>query len=224
MPRQLSCRGMCKIMTWLHQVKKLQQGNFLKIQITAFYGMGHRNPCPKFTTTALPLTYTWRTWGKNSPHFRINKKVVSEDPIELMITKWWQELSSHLTVFVTSLSVPGVAIARFSIIMQQELSPPLQWRHNEHDCVSNHQRLYCLLYFCLGTNQRKHQCSTSLAFVREFTGNRWIPRTKGPVTRKYFHLIASSWCSDIPSRLFDEIWVSSQHTSPCFRKAKYTQT
>ena len=30
-----------------------------------------------------------------------------------------------------------------------------------------------------GANQRKHQSSASLAFVREFTGDRWIPRTDG---------------------------------------------
>ena len=28
-----------------------------------------------------------------------------------------------------------------------------------------------------GADQRKHQSSASLAFVREFTGDRWIPRT-----------------------------------------------
>ena len=28
-------------------------------------------------------------------------------------------------------------------------------------------------------DQRKHQSSVSLAFVREFTGDRWIPRTNG---------------------------------------------
>ena len=27
-----------------------------------------------------------------------------------------------------------------------------------------------------GADQRKHQSSSSLAFVREFTGDRWIPR------------------------------------------------
>ena len=27
--------------------------------------------------------------------------------------------------------------------------------------------------------QRKHQSSASLAFVGEFTGDRWIPRTNG---------------------------------------------
>ena len=40
--------------------------------------------------------------------------------------------------------------------------------------------------FYTGANQRKHQSSTSLAFVREFTGYRWIPAHKWPVTRKIF--------------------------------------
>ena len=30
-----------------------------------------------------------------------------------------------------------------------------------------------------GTDQRKQQSSESLAFMREFPGDRWIPRTKG---------------------------------------------
>ena len=30
-----------------------------------------------------------------------------------------------------------------------------------------------------GADQRKHQSSTSLAFVREFTSDQWISRTKG---------------------------------------------
>ena len=37
-----------------------------------------------------------------------------------------------------------------------------------------------------GADQRKHQSSASLAFVREFTSDRWTIRTKGPVTRKMF--------------------------------------
>ena len=36
--------------------------------------------------------------------------------------------------------------------------------------------VYSTVYW--GADQRKHQSSASLAFVREFTGHRWIPRTK----------------------------------------------
>ena len=65
----------------------------------------------------------------------------------------------------------------------------LQWRHNECDGVSNHQPQP----FIQGKDQRKHQSSASLAFVREFTYRRWIPRTKGLKRGKCFPLMTSSW-------------------------------
>ena len=62
----------------------------------------------------------------------------------------------------------------------------LQWRHNGRDGISNHHPLDCLLNVYSGTDQRKHQSSASLAFVREI--HRWpvISPHKGPVTRKMF--------------------------------------
>ena len=49
-------------------------------------------------------------------------------------------------------------------------------------------------------DQTKHQSSASLAFVYgEFTGDRWIPRTRRPVTRKMFpfdDVIMGLWLSD----------------------------
>ena len=44
-----------------------------------------------------------------------------------------------------------------------------------------------------GTDQRKHQTPRYWPFVREFTGNRWIPLTKGQLRGKCFHLMTSSW-------------------------------
>ena len=52
-------------------------------------------------------------------------------------------------------------------------SMPLQWRHNEHDGVSNHQPHNCLLNYIFRTDQRKHQRSAVLALLRA------IPRTNG---------------------------------------------
>ena len=63
----------------------------------------------------------------------------------------------------------------------------LQWRHNEHMLSSQITSLtvvYSTIYS--GTDQRKHQSSGSLAFVR---GIHWWPVNsphKGPVTRKMF--------------------------------------
>ena len=58
----------------------------------------------------------------------------------------------------------------------------LQWRHNGHDGISNHQP-YTIVYSTVysGADQRKHQGSASLAF-------QWPVNSphKWPVTRQMF--------------------------------------
>ena len=49
------------------------------------------------------------------------------------------------------------------------------------------------------TDQRKHQSSASLAFVWEIYRGQWIPRTKGQLRGKCFHLMTSSWMGIKPS-------------------------
>ena len=44
----------------------------------------------------------------------------------------------------------------------------------------------------LDADQRKHQSSASLAFVWGIHRDRWIPRTKGQLRKKCFHLMTSS--------------------------------
>ena len=51
-------------------------------------------------------------------------------------------------------------------------------------------------------NQRKHQSSASLAFVRGIHRDRWIPRTKGQLRGKCFHLMTSS-CFECKNRIVD---------------------
>ena len=46
-------------------------------------------------------------------------------------------------------------------------------------------------------DQRKHQSSASLAFVWGIHRDRWIPRTKGQLRGKCFHLMTSS-CGSMP--------------------------
>ena len=43
-------------------------------------------------------------------------------------------------------------------------------------------------------DERKHQSSASLAFLWGIHWDRWIPRTKGQLRGKCFHLMTSSWC------------------------------
>ena len=63
------------------------------------------------------------------------------------------------------------------------------------------------------SDQRKHQSSASLAFVWGFHRDRWIPRTKGQLRGKCFHLMTSSWyCHWGLSALFQGIcWTYQCH-------------
>ena len=66
-------------------------------------------------------------------------------------------------------------IYSWDVIYQRKL----QWRHNGRHSVSNHQpHYYVYLTVYSGGDQRKHQSSASLAFVR--SPHKW------PVTRKMF--------------------------------------
>ena len=51
--------------------------------------------------------------------------------------------------------------------------------------------VYSIVYS--GADQRKHQGSASLAFVRGIHRDRWIPRTKGQWRGNCFHLMTSWW-------------------------------
>ena len=68
----------------------------------------------------------------------------------------------------------------------------LRWRHNDHDSVSNHHLTVVCSTVYSGADQRKHQSSASLAFVQGIHRDRWIPRTKGQLRGKCFHLMTSS--------------------------------
>ena len=75
----------------------------------------------------------------------------------------------------------------------------LKWRHNERDFVSNHQphdcspaaRLFTFIQALIIENIEAAPRHWPL--WEEFTGDRWIPRTKGQLRGKCFHLMTSSW-------------------------------
>ena len=61
----------------------------------------------------------------------------------------------------------------------------LQWRHNGRGSVSNHQPHHCLNVDS-DADQRNHQSSASLAFVRGINRGPMNSPHKRPVTRKMF--------------------------------------
>ena len=58
-------------------------------------------------------------------------------------------------------------------------------------------------------DQRKHQSSASLAFVWGIPRDRWIPRTKGQLRGKCFHLMTSSWKAHAWENLYESCFFRS---------------
>ena len=56
----------------------------------------------------------------------------------------------------------------------------LQWRHDRLNGVSTHQPYDCLLNCLFGSRSKKtSKAPRHWPLCRDFTGDRWIPRTKG---------------------------------------------
>ena len=91
------------------------------------------------------------------------------------------------------------------ILMKYFSVNSLQWRHNERDGVSNHRVFIVCSSVDSGPEQRKHQSSASLAFVRGI--HRWPVNSphKRSATRKVFPV------DDVI--MIDPISVSSQYFS-----------
>ena len=82
----------------------------------------------------------------------------------------------------------------------------LQWHHNEHEGVSDHQPTIVYSTVYSGADQRNHQSSAALAFVR---GNhRWKANSphKGPVTWKMFPF------DDVIMRFLWPFWINIYYT------------
>ena len=109
-----------------------------------------------------------------------------------MLPYRWNDPSGHTSAFLST-------CFRFLTSTQ----PNLKW-HN-HDVIMTTMAsqitsltvVYSTVH--LGAYQRKHQSSASLAFVRGIHRDRWIPRTKGQLRRKCYHLMTSSWQSCLPA-------------------------
>ena len=81
----------------------------------------------------------------------------------------------------------------FSVCHYSGKIVPLQWRHNEPDDVSNHQHQDCLRNRLIRRRSKKtSRLPVTGPLWGEFTGDRWIPRTKGRLGGKCFHLMTSS--------------------------------
>ena len=120
----------------------------------------------------------WPLWPVNSPHkWPVTRKMFPFDDVIVgyLITTHPKSLQTWTNSGTGNSLLPVV----------ERNARTLRWRHNERDCVSNHQPQDCLLN-SLFADQSKHQSSASLAFVWGIHRGPVNSPHKWPVTRKMF--------------------------------------
>ena len=122
-------------------------------------------------------------------------RLVISDAIAIIVTSLLWHASIYECIFsldnwLLLLESSHTPYINHCIVIKTALS--LQWRYNERDGVSNHRRLGCSLNRLFrGVSKRKNKAPRHWPLWGEFTGDRWIPRTKGQQRGK-FHLMTSS--------------------------------
>ena len=82
----------------------------------------------------------------------------------------------------------------------------LQWHHNGRDSVSNHQPHDCLLNRLFKENIKAPR---HWPLCGEITGDRWIPCTNGQLRGKCFHLMKSSWNTNMRIHVYVKVLLLS---------------
>ena len=91
-----------------------------------------------------------------------------------------------LIELVQTNAIPGIYCDSLHLMCSADVFPSLQWRHNDHDSVSNHQPHGYLLNRLFGRRSKK---TSKLRVTGLCAGNSPGPVNsphKGPVTRKMF--------------------------------------
>ena len=95
---------------------------------------------------------------------------------------------NYLPLACSTLSFPGTLLQNLRIVKSNHYNDVIMGAIASQ--ITSLTIVYSIVYS--DADQRKHQSSASLAFVRGFIGERWIPCTNGQLRGKCFYLMTSS--------------------------------
>ena len=115
------------------------------------------------------------------------------------LNQWWLLINevlwySHESNFTVSLQVPQL-LSRIMSLKTIHYDDVIMTTIASQ--ITSLTVVYSIVYS--DADERKHQSSASLAFMWGIHRDRWIPRTKGQLRGKCFHLMTSSWLLKLPS-------------------------
>ena len=163
---------------------------FLCCQIVSKFGQStavilpHRFSCHDVITPRDPSQYTDGLSRCGNSHY--NDKTVS-----------WQSYiySGNHHTWKDRFYIEAGAVFRFNIRHKDGKRWTMHYCDAIMGTIASQITSLTIVYTTVysDADQSKHQSSASLAFVWGIHRNRWIPRTKGQLRGKCFHLMTSSW-------------------------------
>ena len=139
-------------------------------------------------------------WGREKwPSFRWQFKRISLNENFWILTELLSLWSDWQYDTIGSWEIDYKCVFKYSITFSIYMADESSYHYHYHDVImttmasqiTGHTVVYSTVYS--DADQRKHQSSASLAFVLGIHRDRWIPRTKGQLRGKCFHLMTSSW-------------------------------
>ena len=93
--------------------------------------------------------------------------------------------------------------------------------YNDHDGVSNHQPHGCLLNRLFRRRSKKTSKLRVTGLCGGIHRDRWIPRTKGQLHGKCFHVMASSWFPLIKWYIAGNSWRDRKRSQDFGARSRY---
>ena len=132
--------------------------------------------CGNLTIAPVPAKQPWWIWINTSCEFIMNDCITTTKQSTTKPCAYFLGYTVHPKRIIT----PGSKTHYDDVIMTKIASQ-----------ITSLTVVYWTVY--PDVNQRRHKSSASLAFVWGIHPDRWIPRTKGQLCGKCFHLMTSSW-------------------------------
>ena len=136
------------------------------------------------SSASLPFVREIHRWPVNSPHKGpVTRKMFPFDDVVMLFRPQYvnQMCGSYRSEVQTWTNIDQPLPPTIRVLIAGTWKWTLRWRHNERHGVSNHQPHDCLLNqpFIQAQIKENIKAARHWPLCWEFTGDRWIPRTKG---------------------------------------------
>ena len=165
---------------------------------------------------ALTIAHFFEIHIENNEDYYHSNKTSATTPLAITMSDYNDKddrstikLTIMITIAITELTILIAISVTDDFICHDANVTPLHYEDVIMTTTASQITSLTVVYSTVysDADQRKHQRSASLAFVWGIHRDRWIPRTKGQLHGKCFHLMTSSWQKSWRRRVYDTLFL-----------------